>query len=404
MTKKKDVENVPVIAVVDRGQNISTLASKLTQEDVDMIKERMDKVVEDCPGLKMVSELESNNGIEYHEPEEGYEVKAVVTSNTRTGERIVESIIDDDLKEEMTDEDIDRIVSDLAEEEDAEITKEDLLDSIGSDTEIMPGVNLTMEGTMVLLDIVKRVQAGEDFNIYKAFPPEVKKAIDNYMQNVVGSSLSQEAKTIRNTISYTLIHQFITDIKMKKFMSDFQSEMDKVKEELDIEFSKMCLDYNEKRNEYIEKMTSKVTDPEKKAILEQILDSINDSYHLERIKEAARAHKIKIKKFDLEKPSRVINSFHAKYDKSNNNIYSVEYAMNVLLRHTEGMISPKDVVKFLVAFCKFCMNYKAENPVEHAFMYYTTYNIVILDVYKGEDFEEYRDRIVSNIKSVVELL
>ena len=43
------------------------------------------------------------------------------------------------------------------------------------------------------------------------------------------------------------------------------------------------------------------------------------------------------------------------------------------------------------------MNYKANVPEQHAFMYYTLYNIMLLDIYKEEQYKEFATGFISNI-------
>jgi hypothetical protein len=43
------------------------------------------------------------------------------------------------------------------------------------------------------------------------------------------------------------------------------------------------------------------------------------------------------------------------------------------------------------------MNYRVDVPDQHAFMYYTLYNIMLLDVYKGDEYMEFAKGFIHNI-------
>ena len=64
------------------------------------------------------------------------------------------------------------------------------------------------------------------------------------------------------------------------------------------------------------------------------------------------------------------------------------------------MFTDKQVIAFFIAFCKQTLNYSPEVTTEHAYMYYLIYNIVLMDMNKGER-KDISDKFLSNIKEVI---
>ena len=70
----------------------------LNEEDKKAILNVMEENVIKNENLKMVSELPSNNNVEYHEPEAGETVQAKVKIDPKTGESVVVDVINDEVK------------------------------------------------------------------------------------------------------------------------------------------------------------------------------------------------------------------------------------------------------------------------------------------------------------------
>ena len=133
---------------------------------------------------------------------------------------------------------------------------------------------------------------------------------------------------------------------------------------------------------------------------------INKSYDLVEFREALPS--IKIKKFYLEKPSKVFDDFNYKFNSSKYPINNIAHCPAILEKHG---ISPENAVKLCVAFCLYCQNMKAENSSEYLFMYYFIRNIIILDRlnYDGANYDKmeekaknYYDGFLANLKSCIE--
>ena len=303
-------------------------------------------------------------------------------------------------------------------EEDIEITSEDIKASLKDSmfTEGKTDFTLPDEDILVLLDIVEKVRKKENVNIYASFPQSVKDMINKYMLEQGVQGYSVQANSIRNMLASTLIDEFISNISINKTVDSFNQEMEDLFVKTGEEFSKMYKEYDTERTKYLQAALEKIPegDPKRETIT-NVLDAINDAYKLTRLKEATG--KLKIKNFDREKPERIFSDFEFKYKDTQYHIYTIKQVLSVLYKHIAPEIEktlPDDMdedkkrsaalalasvesVDFLILFCKFCMNYKADVPEQHAFMYYTLYNIMLLDIYKGEEYEEFAKGFVNNI-------
>ena len=59
---------------------------------------------------------------------------------------------------------------------------------------------------------------------------------------------------------------------------------------------------------------------------------------------------------------------------------------------------------FVLTFAKSCAKYSPEVVEEHAFMYYTIYNIILLDIYKGEDFDNYAPELLATVNEIIKIV
>jgi hypothetical protein len=382
--------------------------TKLTDSQIDAIADVMNEAVNESEALKAVSDMPSNNGVETSSGEEkGYEAKVNVSINSENGV-IAPTLEENDTEDELNALDFDKLVEQaekgLTESDlNVDITAEDLAEQVKKETVYFKDLDLTNDEIIELLQVVKRYQNKENFNIFKAFPAKIQEELNKYLGINGVAGFSVEANTTRNTISEIILDEFIHNISLNKYTMDFQKEMDALENKINEEFSKMYMDYSKERENYIKSiMEGENIDETKKEAIGNILDSINDGYALERVKKAAG--KIRIKHIELEKPKKAFDNIINKYSTSTQNIYSPYTAYNVLVRHLKDKATDEDVLKFFIVLCKFCMNYSPMNPVEHAFMYYAMYNPILLDVYKGEEYDNFSEGYLGNVLEVINII
>ena len=170
----------------------------------------------------------------------------------------------------------------------------------------------------------------------------------------------------------------------------------------------MIQDYEKSKEEALRESLKNITDPKERQDVEDTLDAMADAYSLKPL--IAAASKIRVKKFDIEKPSRVYNIIHSKYRRDPRyNIYSLTSAQPVLSNHlyNDGLITKEDhdknitATKFLVIFAKYCANFHPQVVKEHTFIYYVVYNISLLNTYKNESYDKFAKPFLDSVMQVV---
>lgn len=374
----------------------------LTEEDKKTIQEKMEEVAQTNETVKNVLAFPSNNGVEEHIPEQGYEQKMMINVDPESGEQTAigpanteeESHSLTDMGDAFNEFDPKNMHFDVSDIQKA--TKDASFISSGSD------YHISDDTCLELLKLINEKKDNDNAKItYGMLPVEIKAIIDKYLlqQGVTGYGVS--ANTFRNEVASMLIDEYISNIGMNKSIDSFNTEIENMYKDAGKEISPLIKEYNDSKLDMLSKACENVTDPEKKVTIEKTLDAINDAYHLSRIIDSGK--KFKIKNYDYENPDRVFSDFLFKYAKNNNHIYDLNMVLKVLVRHldqNEYEDSYETAIKFLLIFCKFCMNYSPAVPEEHAFMYYVTYNIVLLDIYQAEQYTEFATPFLKNIVTV----
>ena len=393
--------------------NNAEVDSKLTMEQRDELIKTLSEEVERNEDLKVLAELPSNNNQEEHVPEEGKAVKTLVNINPFTGEKTpIPS--PSDIKEDKSLEEVFGDMSETLGEEEIEgeeiifdITADDIKNYTSTEDTIIGKYDISDETALELMRVVNRKQEGEEIK-YKDLPNEVKEYVDNFLkgQGVVG--FSNKENYIRNQLTDSLLEEFITQIGLEKLDEDFNKQIENIYEEAGKEMSPLFKEYNTNKNEYLTKLIGDIEDEGKKKMAEEVLDAINDAYTLNRFKNYEGS--IKIKKYFLEEPDKVYKScVENKYKESKYHIYKLEMIEAILDRHLKQnkLIEEDDTTsakKIMLAFAKYCENFDINIPKNHAFMYYFTYNIVLLDIYKGEDYDGYAVDFLNNVLSILKVV
>lgn len=382
----------------------------LTPEELNKVREILQKEyeenIEKNKDLKVLADLPSNNGVDYHEPEQGEMATATVSINAESGEKTVINTTDE-VKEESIDDVLSDVSEDITSDLDDLVVDEEAVKK-ASETESMFGkFSISDETAIALIDIINKYKKHEKIT-YKILPEEVRKMIDDYMSSE--GLLGHDAQTngIRNSLADLLISEYVNTITMNQATDELNIGIEKIVKESKEELSPLLLDYNNTRDEYLAKITEKIEDEDKKKVAEQIMDSIHEAITLDKFSEEIK--KIKVKPFDLEKPDRAFGPIHDKYDKSTRyNLYSLETVTKILDRHLKknGYIEEDDdtsALKIMICFAKYCRNMDIEDPRYHAFLFYFTYNISMLDLYQNEQYDQYIESYFVNFKKVLENL
>ena len=401
-----------------KESNLEEVKTKLTDEQVVHIAKELDDSIKGTE-LEEIAKLPSNNGkLERSKSEiteSGEKVKMMVEVDPNTGEhKILGKAPEIEEEEEESFEDMCKRIEngDFEIEEDKRpVTIDELKNTIKDDktgnsmlSDIANKTDLTNETIIELLEVVNRKMNKEEFNVYKAFPQQIRDMIDNYMKagGIVGAS--NDVKQFRNMISESVLDEVIMNSRTDRLKNDLNTDLENIMNKGAEEISTEVVGYTIERNKAYREYAEKMEDEDKKQKMLEILDSIQEAYDINGLKEFSK--KCKVKSIELEKSDRVYNDFLAKYRTTTQNIYDIKLARPILYRnlseaYKDDNISFKDVDAFLIVFTKYCQNYKPENKVQHAFMYYVLYNIVLLDTNKGEH-KDVSDKFMKNIKECID--
>ena len=377
----------------------------MTEEEVEKVFDKLDEIQKSDPVLSSIANMPSNvGGVESAPNVRNYddkdmtqhEVKVTVDAESgenKEAENTVEPM-DIDLNDYLNMEsyDTDKI----------EFKPEDISDSIKRE------YRLSDDDVVVLVDILKKVQKGDKDPFYDKMPKGVQEFVDAMcIENGIIN------KSMRNTVSVTVANMIINEIAADKFQIDvskvIDNEIEKSGADISGLYADMIIGKKEKLYEAAEKVESEK--PDEAALLRKMGDACEESYMMTGFADAIKNHKIKIKKFEIEKPSRTVTGFYAKYEKSNlgiNDVWDITYCIPRHLASASTPVTPdkitkRTIVAFVIAFCKYCMNMSSDSVVDHIFMYYFIKNILYLDALPtGVEPAKFGQELIDRIKAILE--
>ena len=387
-------------------------STNMTEEEIKKLTDTIQQFTEEHPDP--ATSFPSNNGKEFHEPEEGETKYMQVSINPETGEHIpVGEVAEEDLlgDNETFEDMVERVKNSDIKINDTPLTEEELEGYLKSDKEnsifddLCKNTDFDPETIKGILEVTNRKMKGEDFNVYKALPEKIKELINSYCRHGSIPLNTPNGNQFRNMVADELINEFVSNISLNRIQTDFSKELEEIFDKGTKELSESIVGYTEERSKAYREAAEKMEDPEKKAKLTAILDRVDEGYNLTELKEYAKT--CKIKKYDLERPDKIYRNFLQKYKDSKYNIYGIDMAVPVILRninknniYTEPF-DKKDIDAFFIAFCKQTANYNPnENPMDHAYMYYLMYNCIFTDINTG-NAQDVSLKFLQNIKDVI---
>ena len=390
----------------------------ITPEQVEQINEVMEENKMLSEELKEVAEMPSNNGVEEHEPEEGKEVKALVSVDPVTGEHKVQKVLTEEDEEiDMFEEQDDQEFYDKLDKIESGEIRVDIDDSPANINEVLSIIkgnnalikeltrgtkefeNVSEDGIRKLLEVANRKMKKENFNVFKELPSEIQTIINKYCSSGGVPINTPNGNQYRNMIAEQLVDEFISNIGYNRIQHDLSTDIDNLFKNMGSEIADKAVEAEEEREAKYREEAEKIEDPEKKEKVIAILDAIQEGYNLSELKEFAK--KCKIKRYELERPDKIYADFVRKYKDSSQNVYGIDSAIAVLLRNlnkdnngnpittSNGEVviyyDEKKVNAFFIAFAKQIMNYDPEhNILQHAYIYYVLYNAMFTDINIGE--------------------
>ncbi len=378
--------------------------AKITEEQKKQVIEELEKEAEKSPSVNVLRDIQNN-------PEtnnEGEEVTAVVSINHKTGEKNVIGTV-----EEVEDKKLEEKLDDIGNTMDSidfnnyTIESDDII-TAATESNILSdeGFNISESTAIELVQMLNKYNKTGEIK-YKDFPEETKKYFEAYFKENGIVDHDVKTNTMRNMVAEAFAEELKTNIQMKKFNQEWNSQLEGIFDKMNKEVSPLFMDYNNSREDYIKQLTEKITDEDKKKKAEDILDSIHDAFELTRIIEVAP--KNKIKRYYLEEPKKIYSLITSKYNNEKFNIYDPDMVAKILDKHLKlAKLIPEDdknsAVKVVLNFCLLCSSYNPEDPAQHAFMYYFTYTAVLLEIYKNEEYEKFAPSYLENVMKVINSL
>ena len=120
-----------------------------------------------------------------------------------------------------------------------------------------------------------------------------------------------------------------------------------------------------------------------------------------------RRHKIKIKKIDIDKYKRHCENFLFKYKKDVPYVIDdISICAPILCRKLPEY-DTVEIIRFMIAFMKYTMNFKANDVADHTFMSYFISNIKNMDfvnISKDQEASAFINVFLNNIERGVRLI
>ena len=272
--------------------------------------------------------------------------------------------------------------------------------------------DLTDEEMIVFLAVVAKYRKKEITNVYSELPDKVRKMIANLAAEE-GISFTEY-----NKIARLFLDEFISGAELDEAFVDFERSLDEALKmptiaDMYSEHTKMVMD--EKIPDIVEKV--KDEDPERAELLEEIRNRFYYAYSLEGLKthfeETARTRKLMRR--DYKDPIRFCDEFNLKNDRSKFKMPDCRSISPALARvflqeeHDEDSriykmnINDVDISKFIILFCRSCMNMDPSNILDAAYMYYALKNITMLNL-TNETKTDFAVELINNICDIIEFI
>jgi hypothetical protein len=384
-------------------------ANTLSKEQIDEIADKLAEVRENNPVLQQIADMPSNNGqleaapnVRNYDDAETKTVKVEVDPESGANTILDGIDLDDDDDIEPAD------LSEYLDMESYDMDKIDLSKVELSDS-IIKEYDIKAEEIPELFKVLQQYQSGDkDSPYYNRMPKGVQTFVDTMcIENGILN------KAMRNTTTLTVISMIINEIAADKFQIDINDVIDKEIQKSGADMSSLYSDMIIGKKDKLYTAAAKVEDvkPDEAALLRKMGDACEESYMMTEFHEAIKNHKIRLKKFDVEKPSRAMTSFYAKYEKSSLGINDLWDITKCIPRHlgaastpvTPDKITSKTVVAFTVLFAKYCMNMRSDSVTDHIFMYYFIKNILYLDALPtGDIAAQFGQDLIDRIKEILE--
>lgn len=250
------------------------------------------------------------------------------------------------------------------------------------------------EATQLMYTIM-RYNKKEKFNIYNELPERFKAAVRNI---AAGSGVG---KTHYNSISATLLDEFIIEANVDKEFVDIQKA---IETELNIIPSLTDISL-ENTKDIMEIKLIETADhikehyPEKAELLYKISEVFTTTYTLSTLREFLKADRKTRNKVAEDNPNydKFCKEFNLKADKSVFKIRDINMVAPVLNRVLPVEdISNEDIQNFIIVFCKYCKTLDQTKVEDVVYIYYFINDIIMLD-YNYDQKTDFSKTLIENI-------
>jgi len=368
--------------------------NKLTKEDIALLQKTMKSAQSE--DAKFIEALPSNNGVleAVDNTMEDITEDAIVNIDPNTGTMITsfQSSVDDKLAA-MLDINIEELYK--LPETASEIPYDvDLIKSNAGN------YGLKDADIAALLPIIDKFRAGEDLNWYNLMPEAIKVMITKECIEVNNHSMSA-----KKLFASELISGLIRDAGIDKIAIDLQEITNNA---FDISgIMNMTLDYQKTvlETKFQELYSNLEAEGkfEKAKTIQDVSNAYKQSYTYENFITAVKTGKLKVKQFDIDKYKRYVSEFNYKYEKDTPFVINDISGIAPVLRRKLPQFEVHQIIKFIIAFCKYCNNLDSKSVVDHTYMSYTIINIMNLDlIVSNQEENAFTNTILANLNTAIE--
>ena len=225
----------------------------LTDEQVEQLNDALEENAKNNSDIQLIRSFASNQNIDN---EEGYNKKANIIIDPNTGENKIVSTEDADTIDEDS---FEKLVKDVEEGkvnveiDNSPITREELDETLSNVLD--DKFNISDESIQVILELANRKMNKEEFNVYKAFPDEIKEMIDKYMgyDDTTPRLTNNEIRSLRNSIAESLLDEFIMNVSVQRARTDLNKEVEDLFKQGIKDITEYSVGYTKERNQLIQK-------------------------------------------------------------------------------------------------------------------------------------------------------
>lgn len=323
---------------------------------------------------------------------------------------------------------IDKENSSLTLEELEDVDGEEILSKVKiSDSQIdelssMYGVD-DFEETMKFMEIVKKCDAGEKVK-FEDLPPMFQKIARTLASSAgvpVNEAATDMAKMALNDLKHSQIYTDYNNLVKKELDIPNLTEMfaETLQDNIENGFEKKAQECIDKVNE-IESLGEGATDKQRANVpkllkraetYRAIIAEFKHTYMLDKLSDFVANNKTFVKKLrkEVKRYERWVTDFNYKYKGSKFTIQDITLIINSLMREfetSELKLTLDEAKGIMILISKQVQNYNANDPVEHAYMFYLVYNFISLNYIapgKSKFMDEFKERIVDLVHQIRKL-